>query len=90
VNVEVDSLDTSISAPLNVLIPNDTVADMNWEFSHALRVSVDSMTGTFSETFTFRVVTPTPVPGPSASLLIPSGAAMLLTLAKLRGAGLGR
>jgi hypothetical protein len=31
-----------------------------------------------------------PVPEPSASLSIPSGAAMVLVLAKLRGVGLGR
>jgi hypothetical protein len=50
----------SVALPLNSLIPNDTVEIPNWEIAYRLRVTVDNSTGTFSETYTLRVVTPTP------------------------------
>jgi hypothetical protein len=87
VYVEVIELDTSASIPLNDLIPNDTIL-MSWDFHRNLDLNVTSSTGTFSETYTIRVVTP--LPEPTSSLTIPSGAAMLIALAKLRGVGLGR
>ena len=70
-------------------IPTDTVT-VAWQFDHGTIVSVDDSTGTFSETYTLRVIAPTPVPEPSSSLAIPSGVALLLALSKLRGAELGR
>jgi hypothetical protein len=83
-----NTLDTSIALPLNTLIPNDTVEGMEWLFYHGLEVAVDNSTGTFSETFTIRLITTTLLPEPSASLTIPTGAAMLLALAKARGVSL--
>ncbi len=78
----------SVALPLDPLILNDTVEIPAWILSHGLRNSVQNSTGTFSETYTLRLITP--VPEPSASLTIPSGAAMLLGLSKLRSASLTR
>ncbi len=66
------------------LIPTDTVT-LGWGSESQLRVSVDNSTGTFSDTYTFRAITLTPAPEPSASLAIPSGIGMLYVLSKLRG-----
>jgi hypothetical protein len=63
---------------------------MNWELFRAVRNAANNSTGAFTETFTFRAISTTPVLEPSSSLVIPSGVAMLLALAKLRGVGLGR
>jgi hypothetical protein len=79
---------TSFAMPVD-FIPGDTVS-FNWATYYEVYLAVDSSTGTFSETYTFRAITPTPVPEPTSSLTIPSGAAMLIALAKLRGTGLGR
>jgi hypothetical protein len=84
IGAAIPSMNASVSVPLISLLPNDTI-QMNWESNRGLKVEVDNSIGTFSETFTIRVVT---VPEPSASLTIPSGAVMLLALAKLRGAAL--
>jgi hypothetical protein len=79
---------TSVTHDAQHFIPTDTVTLDSWIFRQAVFVSVDNSTGTFSETYTFRALTPTPVPEPTSSLTIPSGAAMLLALAKLRSVSL--
>jgi hypothetical protein len=84
---EMDSTMNSVASSLPILIAGDTV-ELKWGFEHSLQVPIDNSTGTFSETFTIRAVTPTPVPEPTSSLTIPSGAAMLIALAKLRGVSL--
>ncbi len=87
--VELPIADTLVTHDVFIAIPTDTIT-VTWHFGQNTRVLIDDSTGTYSETYNFRVVTPTPVPEPSAALSIPSGAGMLLVLAKLRGAGLGR
>ena len=77
---------TSVAVPLNTLTSDDTVDGMNWKLRHRMKLDVDSSTGTFNETYTFRAVHI--VPEPSASLTIPSGIAMLFALSKLRGVSL--
>jgi hypothetical protein len=77
------TLDTPVALPLGGLLPNDSISEMAWGINRSLRVNVNNSTSTFSETFIFRAL-----PEPSASLTIPSGAAMLLALSKLRGVSL--
>jgi hypothetical protein len=79
--------DTLITHDVFDPIPTDTVT-VHLKLEQSTGVNVDDSTGTFSETYNFHVITPTPVPEPTSSLTIPSGAAMLIALAKLRGAPL--
>jgi hypothetical protein len=76
------------AATSSTFLPNDSVVCDGYRFDYGLQVEVDNSTGTFSETYTFRAIVPTPVPEPSSSLAIPSGAAMVLALSKLRGVSL--
>jgi hypothetical protein len=74
------------------MLPGDTVTynafNEPTSLSYGIRVNGQSTTGIFTEVIAFRAFTPTPVPEPTSSITIPSGAAMLLALAKLRGVSL--
>jgi hypothetical protein len=64
-----------------------------WRYEDHSGLALYLVTGQFTTnecTSALKVTCCIPVPEPSAALSIPSGAAMVLALAKLRGVGLGR